>query len=169
LKANNQAGGAGINHKIMALWQVGYFIVPSDALEFMGTFNETNHHAFDDSVFWANSKMTPNEFSSIGSILPIGDSWSDDITLYGDEESHRVQVHVQAGKIQSVTARIDFTRPYEQVLEGLIEFLIHKGLILLDENLQSISLNIETIRANINLSPQVAKYFSMLNHDLPSS
>ena len=85
------------------------------------------------------------------------------ITLFGSENSNRMEVISENGIVESVSFRIDFTSNYEFVLKGIIEFCILKGLIILDQNLQMVPLNYEIAKNIVENAPQVETYDYMLN------
>jgi hypothetical protein len=146
-----------LNNKNMAIWQYTFLVIPNDYLQ--ETLNsERIEDEFDDSKFWENSKITSDFFSSVGSILKKTDSWSKNIICYGNIESNCFEIFCKNNFVISVSFRIDFTSEYRLLLNELIEFLILKGLSVLDETLDIVPLNYEMFKSIIENSIQVEKY-----------
>lgn len=122
---------------------------------------------FDDAQFWKEHKTAVEYFEDIGRLLPKTKSWASYITLYGSENSNRLEIFSENNIIESVSFRIDFTSDYEAVLQGIIEFCILKGLIILDEKLQVMPLNYEIAKSIIELAPQVRKYNELKHKTSP--
>ncbi|MEY3241807.1 MAG: hypothetical protein RIR11_3246 [Bacteroidota bacterium] len=142
----------------MALWQVGFFILPKDYKSQISNLKISDEFTFDDAPFWHENKTSPDYFEGIDKFLQKNKSWADYITLYGHENSNRFEVISENNIVESVSFRIDFTSDYEFVLNGIIEFCILNGLIILDENLNIVPLNLETAKSIIIHAPQVLKY-----------
>lgn len=147
----------------MALWQVGFFVLPNESLGPGDKFELSDEHSFDDAPFWRSEKVNPNFFDPINRILPRAKSWGDYLILYGNENSNRFEVVFENCIVESVSFRIDFTSNYESVLSELIEFFILNGLIVLDESLNLLPLNFEAIKSGIENSHQVKKYRELSN------
>jgi hypothetical protein len=147
----------------MALWQVGFFLLPKDSIEFINSFKVSNEHTFDDASYWEVLKLPPIFFDTINDILPKGKSWSKNILLYGEENSNRLEIYFENDIIVSVSLRIDYTSDYENILYEIIEFCILNGLIILDEGLNLVPLNFELANSSIKNAPQVKKYNDLSN------
>jgi hypothetical protein len=142
----------------MALWQVGFFILPKRSLELCDKFDFSGEHSFDDSPFWQLEKVSLDFFVPVNSILPQTKSWGDYLVLYGNENSNRFEVVFEKDTVESVSFRIDFTSNYEPILSQIIEFCILNNLIILDEELNVVPLNFEQARSVVENAPQVKKY-----------
>ena len=146
----------------MALWQVGFFVLPKDCISEISNFKISDEFTFDDAPFWKENNTSPDYFEDIGSLLPKTKSWADYLTIYGNENSNRFEVVSENNIVESVSFRIDFTSDYKLILDGIIEFCILKGLIILDEKLQIVPLNYELARSVLENAPQVKKYNNLL-------
>jgi hypothetical protein len=145
----------------MSLCQVGFFVLPGKC--FLKSYQEhtleiTDEHYFDDARYWKAEQVPCDFFAEIGSILPINASWNEMITLYGEQDSNRFEVFSDGKNVESVSFRIDFTSNYEDILRDLIEFFIMNDLVILDNNLEKIPLNFDSVRSVIESAPQVEKY-----------
>lgn len=146
----------------MSLWQYTFQILPKKSLSSLkrdiNLFDENN--LFDDEPYWKYEFINKNYFEGVEQLLVKGRSWSQEINLYGSEKSNCLEIFfdIQTSNIKSVSLRIDFTSEFELFLRGFIDFCIYKELIILDEELQIIPLNNESISSIINNSPQFKRY-----------
>lgn len=145
----------------MALWQYNFFVLPREVLENLTLNNKLKldeNDCFDDSLFWKKKQINFNFFTSISKILPLGKSWNKNMLLYGSEDSNCFEILSKNAIVMSVSFRIDFTKDYSYILNELIEFFILNGLVIVDEDLNILTLNFESIKEKIENSPQVKKY-----------
>ncbi|MBK8624879.1 MAG: hypothetical protein IPN86_04775 [Saprospiraceae bacterium] len=142
----------------MALWQYTFQILPKKSFSTLRRDDENT--LFDDEPYWKYEPINKNYFEGVGQLLIKGKSWSKEIDLFGNEKSNCLEIlfDTPTYNIKSVSLRIDFTSEYELVLRGIIDFCIYKELIILDEELQTIPLNYESISCIINNSPQFKRY-----------
>lgn len=156
----------------MALWQYTFQILPKVSFDaFAKDFeNYSDDNLFDDAPYWLFQPFNKSYFERIGNILQKGKSWSKEVDLYGDQESNCFEVffNTKTNDVTSVSFRINFTSNYEMVLNGIIEFCILRGLIILDEKLQVVTLNLESVKNLIENAPQVSKYNKIKNQNLRS-
>jgi hypothetical protein len=149
----------------MAIWQVGFFVLPKESIEHIDSFEVSDEHTFDDAPYWKPKRINPSFFDSIGFFLPKSKSWAEYLTIYGSENSNRFEIVSENDIVESVSFRIDFTSDYEKALGEIIEFCILNGLIILDEALNLVPLNFETTNNLIKLAPQVKKYNDLSSGD----
>lgn len=146
----------------MALWQYTFQILPKENFKALEKSVEISldDNLFDEAPYWQIKPLNKSYFFKIGNILQKSKSWSKEIDLYGDQESNCFEVFFdgKTDDVTSVSFRIDFTSDYEMVLNNIMEFCILKGLIVLDEKLQLVPLNCESIRNLIENTPQVETY-----------
>lgn len=152
----------------MAVWQYTFQVLPKESVNTFAEnffFNQKDE-VFDDEPYWKEHPLKKSFFSKINSILKKAKSWSNDIDLYGNQESNCFEVLSDSeGYVLSVSFRIDFTSYYESVLSYIIEFCILKGLIILDEELNVVSLNYEQVQSVIKNSPQLKRYYELSEKD----
>jgi hypothetical protein len=142
----------------MALWQISFFILPKAVLNNKVNF-KINEECFDDAVFWIQERISPELFKPINKFLPQTKSWRDTLMMFGDENSNRLEVSFnEINIVEAVSFRIDFTSDYEKILRKLIDFFILNGLIILDNKLNILPLNFETLKEMIENSKQVNIY-----------
>ncbi|MFN8337538.1 MAG: hypothetical protein U0T36_00805 [Saprospiraceae bacterium] len=146
----------------MALWQYTFQILPKRSFSVLKDdiqiFDENN--LFDDEPYWKFEPINKNYFEGLERLLMKGKSWSKEIYLFGSEESNCLEVlfDLQTDNVKSVSLRIDFTSEFETVLRGVIDFCIYNELIILDEKLQIVPLNYESVSHIINNSSQFKRY-----------
>lgn len=149
----------------MALWQIGFFVLPKESIKHIDSFKVSDEHTFDDAPYWNTKRISPSLFNPIGFFLPQSKSWAEYLTMYGDENSNRFEIVSENDIVESVSFRIDFTSDYEKILNEIIEFCILNGLIILDEDLNLVPLNNEQVQSIIRNSPQVKRYNELSEED----
>ncbi len=144
----------------MALWQYTFYVLPKESVEVLSPdyHFKKDEDGFDDAPYWKLNPVHKDFFYSLNKILPTNKSWSNEIDLYGNQESNCFEILFKNKNTVSVSFRIDFTSKYESVLAKIIEYCLQRGLIIIDEDLMIVPLNIETIKAIIENSPQIKKY-----------
>jgi hypothetical protein len=152
----------------MAIWQYTFHVLPKESVE---TLSSEYHFikgedGFDDEPFWKLNPVNRGFFQPMLKILPKNKSWSNEIDLYGNQESNCLEVIFQeGGNIISVSFRIDFRGNYEMILSNIVEFCLRNGLVILDESLSIVPLNCEQVKSIINFSPQMKKYIVLTKKD----
>src|SRR6187401_1842092 len=99
----------------MALWQVGFFVLPKESIEYIDSFKVSDENTFDDSPYWEANRINPSLFKPIGFFLPQSISWTEHLTMYGDENSNRFEIVSENDIVESVSFRIDFMSDYKKV------------------------------------------------------
>lgn len=145
-----------------------FFIIPKNSIsenELESAISKDGF--FEDDIFWMKDPMSTILFKDIIRIMLEGKSWSKDLLVFGDLGSNCFEILSENNIVQSVLFGIDFTSHYENILSQIIEFCILKGLIILDENINIVSLNFETMKSVITNAPQVKKYNRLLDNKSP--
>lgn len=152
----------------MAIWQYGFFVLPKDAWKEIGSVGIDKEWGFDDEPFWKFIPTKPSVFEVISKILPNGDSWIDNNTVYGNSESNAFEVLEKDGCILSVSFRIDFTTEYEPILNQIIEFLQQNDFIILSSvDLEEIPLNTFSIELVIKNSQNYRIHYNIVEGEHP--
>lgn len=146
-----------INLTNMALWQIRFFVVPQRKIADV-EIKYDEDGTFDDSIFWEDLKIKSDFFFAVSQILPQAKSWSSSIILFGDENSHRFEVGLFNGYVNWALFQIDFTKEYDSTLTRFIEFCKETGLILLNDKLNVLPLNVESVKKSIEDSDQIRIY-----------
>lgn len=152
----------------MAIWQYGFFVLPKDAWEAIGSAGIDREWGFDDEIFWNHTPTKESIFRDVSFFLPEGDSWIDNNTVYGDVESNVFEVLQESGYVVSVSFRIDFTSKYELILTQIIEFLERNSLIILSsEDLLEVTLNFFSVELVIKDSRNYRVHHNLVEGDHP--
>lgn len=141
----------------MALWQISFLIIPKNYPEDKIRANQMEDW-FNEDEFWQGAEITDSIFSSINSVLPKTNSWSDSMILYGEEESNCLNIVIEKNYVASVSFRIDFRTNYENIVRNIIELCITNGFNIMNDSHSIIPLNFESINSTIQASPQISMY-----------
>lgn len=145
----------------MAIWQYTFHVLTKESVESLDKdMTTSDDFGINDQRYWQFEPIDRSFFLRMESIFGKGESWSKEIDIYGDQESNCFEVLFDKKKktVLSVSFRIDFTSDYKNLLSQIIEFCIINGLVVLDESLNVVPLNLETIKNVIENAPQVNKY-----------
>jgi hypothetical protein len=147
----------------MALNQYTFIVIPK--VSFDNSFSELRLKKegdfFDDSFFWAEEQVECIFFDRISLVLPMGESWSNDLVVFGDIKSNCFKVLCNHNKVISVSFRIDFTTNYSRLLSEVVEFCITNALLIIDEDMNIIPHNSLSIQEVINNSRQFKLYYQL--------
>lgn len=151
----------------MAIWQYNFTLIPKEALK-KGTSHLEKHldeeGFLDDESCWLIEPLKVNFFNKIEILLPRNKSWSDDIILFGNQDSNRFEVYKNINdNVISVSFRIDYTSEYEEILRGIINFVQLNNLIILDEKMKLLDNNFISIKHHIENSEQRFVYDKLSN------
>ena len=138
----------------MAIWQYSFLVIPNVVFE-KGNLRQflDEDGVFDDESCWLMEPIKTDFFNDIERILPKNRSWSDEIVLFGNEDSNRFEVYKDENEnVVSVSFRIDYTSDYEEILRSLVDFVSMNGLGILNERLELISNNFTTVKSHIEHS-----------------
>lgn len=151
----------------MALWQNTFFIVPKTGnytlFEGIKLNSFMDEGFFDDELLWENIDFDITNFEILDRVLRKGKSWSDNILLFGKEDDSCFEILVLDKQIKSFSVRLNFTSNYKEMLEGLIDFCIRYGLMIVDENLNVFEPEFSTINNSIRSSKVFKKYHSFVD------
>lgn len=75
----------------MALWQISFFIIPKQELNTGTVLLKGEEDMFDDSVYWTED-YPKFFFDKVNDFLPQGKSWSENILMFGSENSNVFEV-----------------------------------------------------------------------------
>ncbi len=144
----------------MALWQYTFHVLPKESVDALspGFHLKKDEDGFDDRPYWKYNSFSRDFFHGMNNILIRNKSWSNQIDLYGNQESNCFEVFFENDNVISVSFRIDLTSDYESILLEIIEYCLHMGLMIIDESLNIVPLNMETVKTIIRNSSQVKKY-----------
>ncbi|MGE0567640.1 MAG: hypothetical protein AB7O73_06800 [Bacteroidia bacterium] len=145
----------------MAIWQYTFYVLPKEAVTDItpSLVFLKDDDGFDDSPYWKYVAVEPSFFEPVKEFLPLGNSWSKDLILYGDVDSNCLEVFLEESKlVESVSIRIDFRSNYEALLDKLLLFLMKNNMMVLGEDLNPVKLNEYDFNMKIKGSEQYSKY-----------
>lgn len=151
----------------MAIWQYNFTVIPKNGIE-KGNFISKKYLDEDgfleDEPIWLRSPTKMEIFDAIEKILPRNESWSKNISLFGDQDSNRFEVYRnEVGSVISVSFRIDFQSGYDQILENIINFLDKHDMLILDEKMQLLKNDFDEVKSEIEGCEQRIAYKKLSN------
>ena len=90
--------------------------------------------------------------------MKVNRSWSNSVDQYGDIDSNCVEVSFENEMVESVSFRLNYLINYESVLREMFDFCVRGQFVLIDEDLELVPLNLESIDAIIKQSAQLQVY-----------
>lgn len=138
----------------MAIWQYQIFIVPNE--EINSYFPEEINISYDDLNeinWWKYRQLTINKFDSIRALLPERKSWTDEIILFGDDNSDCVTISLEDTKIFEISARLDLRTDYRQFARILCEFAQENDCIFLTDDLRILIPDFQLVKNDIENYP----------------
>jgi hypothetical protein len=156
----------------MSVYQNTYFIVPKEGnyTLFEGlnlnSFMEEDG-LFEDDLFWENLNYQYKKYENyLINNFEIGESWSKDLKIFGDNDINCLKVFVEDGLIASVSYRINFKTDYSNFLEKVIDFCKLNNFLITDNELNILSLDIETLNNNILKSKAYERFRNIFDDSL---
>jgi len=141
----------------MAIWQYTFEIIPRKSLVTIGVTDFLTDGDYEKYNFWENFDEGINFFISLVVEIGMNESWSEDVVIYGNEESTCIKIFLENDKITGVIVRIDIRYNYSLILNSIIQFCISNGLVILDD-LKILDLDASIISQRIINSDQIAMY-----------
>ncbi|WP_298760644.1 hypothetical protein [uncultured Psychroserpens sp.] len=139
----------------MSIFQNTYFIVPRNGN--YDLFEDLNLKSFleeeglfDDDLFWEGLNYKYEKYKDyLMNIFEVGDSWSKKVKIFGNNDTNCLKLFVEEGFILSVSFRVNFKTDYAEFLRQVIEFCKINDYLVVDNKLDVLSLDFETINYNI--------------------
>ncbi len=146
----------------MAIWQYRFTVIPKhSALNDSFKPQYDDEGLFEDDFYWSQVPTSASFFHGVEEVIPKTKSWSDDLLLFGNEESNCFEVYKENENVKSVSLRVSFATDYEAFLRAILEFIHSNGLVLLDEESNVLDGNYLSIRKTIESSQQFDKYIRL--------
>lgn len=147
----------------MSIYQCTYFIVPKTGN--YNLFPGLNLDTFKDDVFFEDHYFWNNIEPDISKIFEYlvenfeeGESWSDNLKIYGDNDHNCIKVLIEEKKISSMGLRIDFILDYSLFLCKGIDFCKTFDFLIVDSDLNILDLDFNEIKKNIETSKNFSIY-----------
>jgi hypothetical protein len=155
----------------MSVYQNTYFIVPRkgnytlfEGLNLNSFMEEEGF--FEDDLFWENLNC---EYEDIESYLlkkfKVGKSWSKDLKIFGDIDVNSLEILLESNSIVSLSFRVNFKTDYRSFLNEVIDFCKLNDYLVVDNELNALSLDFETINENIHSSKAYKKCSDFFGND----
>lgn len=142
----------------MAIWQYTFHLLPKQCLKDGASPLLNDDNGVDYSPFWKLFPTTRAAFNGVSAFLKTNKSWSNSIDQYGDIDSNCVEVYFENEMVESVSFRLNYTINYEYVLTEMFDFCVRGEFVLIDEDLELVVFNLESIDAIIRQSSQLKVY-----------
>lgn len=155
----------------MSVYQVDFFIVPKEGnytlfeglnlKSFLNNESEPNEGVFilDDDLFWEGLNYDFDEINnSLSSWLNEGDSWSEELKIFGNNDDNCIKVFIEDDFIASIGFRINFTTDYYNFLIKVIEFCRNNNFLIVDGKFDVLELDYNTLQDNIYNSSKYKSY-----------
>jgi hypothetical protein len=148
----------------MALWQYQLFLVPEEEVaSYFKNDVSISQNAFNEIGWWRYRQLGIASFYFFEEILPVNESWSKDIILFGNESSNCIELLINRNLITEVCVRIDLRVDYKQLLHLLCEFSNKNNCILLNSDLKMIRPDFQRVEADIISYPRYKSFVEKLN------
>ena len=108
----------------MAIWQFDIALVPESALVADPDLFEhsVTPDGIDTAAWWSSVSVPSDLELRLGDILPKADSWSDELSVWGAEDGHRIDVCRDVDVIESLTVRIDAREDTSDFVKAVCAF-----------------------------------------------
>jgi len=135
----------------MAVWQFGiYFIANAIAATRRISPGMTVSAAERELITeWDNSALPSEELHQLRQILPIGQSWSDNLDVLGDLESTCLTIRKENHRVVSIRARFDLRTLSIEVVNAVMKFASAMDCLLLTDDNKVISPSLSVLKAEI--------------------
>ena len=107
----------------MAVWQILIELVPAKWAE-ENNFETAplyEEDGFDTTCAWIESQPTKDLHVIFSPILPKAASWSEDLSLWGNEKLHDISVWHEEGEIFSIGFRLDLRENITSIMSALCD------------------------------------------------
>jgi hypothetical protein len=116
----------------MAVWQYKVALIPQEWLASGGGVATLfGGEGYDALAAW-KGYSNPSLEHELASLLPVGKSWSDSLTLWGTDESDDINLWRENGKVMDLQVRFDLRRPNMALFASLVEVTSKLNLAILD-------------------------------------
>ncbi len=116
----------------MAVWQVTIDFIPLQWAEKNGFNTEElyDEDGFDPSCTWVEQQPKYDFEKVFDAILPRAESWSKDLTLWGDTKTNDISVWRDDAKVSSIDFRLDLRENNVSLLNSVVDSAITLDCVL---------------------------------------
>jgi hypothetical protein len=118
----------------MAIWQISVELLPLEWVESQNNPIEFlyNEDGYDTSPSWINNQPSIDYKELFSDILPVADSWDEDLELWGATKVHDISVWFDEGGIFSIGFRLDLREDIQSIALNLISVANKMNCCLFD-------------------------------------
>lgn len=149
----------------MSVYQNSYFIVPRKGnytlFEGLNLNSFFEDDLFEDDLLWEDLNYKYVEYEDyLNSVFKLGESWSSQLKMFGNNDTNCLKVLIENEIIVSVSFRVNFEINYIDFLKEIIEFCKLNDWLIVDNELNTLSIDFETINDNITESKAYKNYIN---------
>ncbi|MBD2768834.1 hypothetical protein IC235_13140 [Hymenobacter sp. BT664] len=148
----------------MAIWQYSFVIVP-DTISNREFLCVSKWQAIVNYNFWYMYKYEINKFNEIEKILPKGESWHDEVIIFGDVTSNCITLVEEEKVIAEMSIRLDLRTDYPNLLNKLSTLACLSNVLLVAEDGFIAEINSDTIAAHVSANNHLDKFNDIHNPD----
>jgi len=147
----------------MSVYQNEYFIVPREGnytlFEGLNLKSFLEDDLFEDDLFWDGINVNLKKINTyLSGNFPEDNSWSERLKIYGNNDTNSINLLSKDNMIESMSFRVNFTTDYTIFLDKLIELCKLNDLLIVDNDLNVLSLDYQMIMDNIVNSKAFERY-----------
>jgi hypothetical protein len=148
----------------MAIWQYDFIVAPRDEITSSLGASATRLTKSTPRNFWREAQPKGDYALTFKAWRPEINSWSPDLRMWGTEESNRIDVHHNKGKVSRIEFRVELRSLNIQFVELLARFSRESNCVLISaHSLEIIEPLRETILNHIFRSPGSNRVWNWLN------
>jgi len=141
----------------MAIWQYTFEIIPKEILSELGVSNFISPDDYEKCDFECEMDLV----EALVADMMRGESWSEEIIVYGDAESTCIKFFIENEKVTGIIARLDIRYDCSIILNSIVQFCSLRAFAILDED-KILDLNATSIIEHIKESNQLMLYRKLL-------
>jgi hypothetical protein len=116
----------------MAIWQVPIELVPVNWAEANNYSSELlyDEDGFDTTCAWRGNQPSQDLDLVFSRVLPKAESWSEDLTIYGCDKKHDINIWHEEGLIFSIGFRLDLRENVAGLMNSLVNSAIELNCVI---------------------------------------
>ncbi len=144
----------------MATWQFNIELIPKKWVEDSNfdvakLYDEEGH---DTSLAWQDNQPKKNYEEVLSAVLSKGKSWSENLSLWGNEKTNDIQVWHEDNKIDCITVRLDLRENISSILVKVVNATIDLDCMLFIPNQKVIIEPNLTVLEEVAIKSSAAKF-----------
>jgi hypothetical protein len=139
----------------MATWQFDLEVVPAARVLSQPRTSEgyVDEHARESIDWWEGASLPPDYARRLGAMLPWSVPWAAGWHVFGEEDSNRVDVIEEGGRIAEVRARIDARSMDLDVIDGIVQLVEEWDCVFLTSRGRVVEPSLDAVWIELELSP----------------